>query len=154
MQGGDSRMQFTPRNPDFRSVVERYAAAQGYLRLLGAEIVALDPGLVAYRVGHRPDLVQQDGVFHGGVIGGVAEAAMGGAAKTLVEPGANVVGVEFKANFLAGAGGVAIIARGLVIRPGRSLIVCRADVVSVAEDGSEQLCAIGQGTMAVVNPRA
>jgi uncharacterized protein (TIGR00369 family) len=143
-----------PRNPDFRAFVERYVSAQLYLKLLGVALNRVEPGLVEFRVPFRADLGQQDGVVHGGVMGSLAEGAMGCAAATMVAAGANVVGAEYKVNLLAPGRGVAIIARGQVIKPGRRLMVCRADVFAVAEDGAEALCAIAQGTMAVVDPPA
>ena len=122
--------------------------------LIGVELGRIDPGEVEYRVAYRAELGQQNGFFHGGVVGGMAEAVMGAAAATLVAPGHNVVGAEYKANLLAPGLGPLLVARGSVVKPGRTLIVCRADVVVIAEDGSETLCAIGQGAMAVVAPRA
>ena len=35
-----------PRNPEFRSFVENYFAAQRYLGLLGVELARVEPGLV------------------------------------------------------------------------------------------------------------
>ncbi|MBK8175418.1 MAG: PaaI family thioesterase [Rhodospirillales bacterium] len=143
---------FEPRNPDFRAVLAHYVGAQNYLSLLGVELARVEPGEADYRVPYRADLVQQNGFFHGGVIGGIAEAVMGAAAATLVAAGANVVGAEYKINLLAPGQGVALLACGVVVRPGR-LIVCRADVFSLAEDGSRTLSAIAQGSMAVIAPR-
>lgn len=158
---------FEPRNPDFAASVRAYVAAQGYLALLGVGLGRIEPGLVDYRVAYRQDLGQQDGVFHGGVIGGIAEGVMGAAAASLVAAGANVVGAEYKLNLMAPGAGALLIARGRVMRPGRRLIVCRADVFSLADidaalddaslDGAgggpssrATLVAIAQGTMAVV----
>ena len=141
---------FEPRNPDFRAFVERYVSAQTYLALIGVELNRVEPGLAEYRVPFRPDLGQQDGVFHGGVIGGIAEAVMGAAAATLVEAGVNVVGAEYKVNLVAPGRGAAVLARGEVIKPGRRLVVCRADVFAVDHEGAETLCAIAQGAMALV----
>ena len=141
---------FTPRNSDYRTVVESYVSARGYLSLLGVELARLEPGLVEYRVPFRPELGQQNGFFHGGVIGGIAEAVMGAAATTLVAADRNVVGAEYKLNLLSPAVGPSLLARGDVVKSGRSLIVCRADVFVQTEDGNERLCAIGQGAMAVV----
>ena len=141
-----------PRNPEFRSFVENYFAAQRYLGLLGVELARVEPGLVEYRVPYRADIGQQDGFFHGGVVGGVAEGVMGAAAATLVDAGANVVGAEYKVNLVAPGRGAALLARGVVVKPGRRLIVCRADVLAVAADGAETLCAIAQGAMAVIDP--
>lgn len=142
-----------PRNPDFRSFVQRYVGAQGYLNLLGVELARVEPGLVEYRLPYKPELGQQDGVFHGGVVGGIAEGAMGAAAASLVAPGHNVVGAEYKVNLLAPGLGT-LLARGTVVKSGRKLMICRADVYAQRPDGSETLCAIAQGTMAVVEPAA
>ncbi len=139
-----------PRNPDYRAVVESYVAAQNYLRLIGVELARLEPGSVDYRVPFRTELGQQNGFFHGGVIGGVAEAVMGAAAFTLVEAGHNVVGAEYKLNLLSPGVGTALLARGTVVKPGRTLIVCRADVFVETAEGEMRLCAIAQGAMAVV----
>jgi uncharacterized protein (TIGR00369 family) len=143
--------QFEPRNPDFRAFVERYVAAQGFLQLIGVTLVRIDPGEVVFRVAYRPEVGQQNGVFHGGVLGSVAEAVMGAAAATLAPAGDNVVGAEYKVNLLAPAAGVAVLAHGHVLKPGRRLIVCRADISSVDADGHGSLCAIAQGAMAVVS---
>jgi uncharacterized protein (TIGR00369 family) len=141
---------FTPRNPKYRPAVEAYVAAQEYLRLIGVELARIAPGGVDYRVPFRNDLGQQNGFFHGGVVGSVAEAAMGAAAFTLVEAGQNIVGAEYKLNLLAPGRGPALLARGTVVKSGRTLIVCRADVYVETGEGEMRLCAIGQGSMAVV----
>lgn len=125
-------------------------AAQGFLRLIGVALARVDAGEVVFRLAYRTDLGQQDGVFHGGVIGSVAEAVMGAAAATLAPAGSNVVGAEYKVNLLAPAAGAALLAHGRVMKPGRRLIVCRADLSSVGADGQAGLCAIAQGAMAVV----
>lgn len=147
----------TPPDPDYDARVRRYVAAQPYLRLLDVELARLDPGLVEYRVRFRPELGQQDGVFHGGVVGGIAEAVMGAAAATVVPAGVNVVGAQYGVNLLAPAAGPVLLARGQVIRAGRRLIVCRAEVFSVDADQAEgggraRVCAIAQGSMAPVGP--
>ena len=82
----------------------------------------IEPGLAEYKLAYREDVGQQDGFFHGGLIGGIAEGA---AAATLVTAGANVVGAEYKINLLSPGRGTALLARGAVVRPGRRLIVCR-----------------------------
>lgn len=142
-----------PRNPEYRCFVARYVEAQRYLALLGVELARVEPGLVEYRLPYRADVGQQDGFFHGGVVGGIAEAVMGAAAATLVTAGANVVGAEYKVNLLSPGRGAALLARGTVVKPGRRLIVCRADILAVAADGAETLCAIAQGAMAVIEPQ-
>ncbi len=145
--------EFPARNPDYRQAVADHLATQGYVGLLGVRLTSVSPGRVEYQVPYRAELGQQHGVFHGGVIGGVAEGVMGAAAFSLVEAGADVVGVEYKCNLMAPASGSLLIARGIVIRAGGRLIICRADILSRDDAGKETLAAIGQGTMAVVRPR-
>jgi uncharacterized protein (TIGR00369 family) len=145
-----------PRNPEFAAFVARYVGAQGYLALLGVVLGPVAPGRVEYHLPFRPDLGQQDGVFHGGVIGGLAEGVMGAAAASLVAAGSNVVGAEYKVNLMAPGAGTRLIAVGEVIRAGRRLVVCRADVFCPADAadataaGTTPPIAIAQGTMAVV----
>ncbi len=143
-------MNWQPRNPDFRTFVERYVAAQGYLRLIGTELGRIEAGSVEIRVPYRADLGQQDGFFHGGVIGSVAEAVMGATAATMASANANVVGASYAVNLLSPAHGPLLLARGHVVKPGRRLIVCRADVFVRDADGDERLSAIAQGAMAVI----
>jgi acyl-coenzyme A thioesterase PaaI-like protein len=51
-----------------------------------------------------------------------------------------LIALEYKANFLAPAQGEKLLARGRVIRPGRTVTVCAGDVVAV-EGGHEKLVA-------------
>lgn len=142
------------RNPRFAEAVERHLAEQGYLGLLGATLARVEPGRVAYRVPFRAELGQQDGLFHGGVIGGVAEAAMGSAAQSVVDAGTNIVGASYRVDLLNPGIGDAIVADARVVKAGRTLIVCRVDVT--AEDGAggePKLIAIAQGTMVPIAPR-
>ena len=144
---------FKPRNPEYAAFLARYVTAQGYLAKLGVEFAGCAPGQAEYRLRYRPDLGQQNGFFHGGVVGGMAEAVMGAAAATLAAVGVNVVGAEYKVNLLAPAQGPLLIARGNVVKAGRMLIVCRADVLIADENGEERLVAIAQGAMAPVGER-
>ncbi|MFO1128597.1 MAG: PaaI family thioesterase [Rhodospirillales bacterium] len=144
---------FPARNPDFRQATAEYAAAQTFLGFIGVRVGAVAPGRAEYLLPYRPEVGQHHAVFHGGVVGALGEAVMGAAAFTLVEAGADVVGVEYKCNFMAPGAGVLLIARGIVLRAGGRLAVCRADILTRTEDGKESLTAIAQGTMAVVRPR-
>ena len=74
---------------------------------------------------------QQTGVVHAGVIAAIADSACGGAALTLMPPGSDVVSVEFKLNLLAPARGERFVARARVVRAGKTLSVCSADVIAI-----------------------
>lgn len=74
--------------------------------------------------------------MHGGVVTAIADSACGYATLSLLPAGAEVLTVEYKVNFLAPARGVRLVARGRVLRPGRTISVCSSDVVAV-DDGHE-----------------
>jgi uncharacterized protein (TIGR00369 family) len=91
-------------------------------------------------------LSQQHGFVHAGVIAAIADSAAGYAAMSLTPEGSEVLTVEFKLNLLAPARGDLLIARGSVLRAGRTLTVCEAAVVALQE-GEESQCAAALVTM-------
>src|SRR6266550_2298976 len=76
-------------------------------------------------------------------------ATCGYAAMTVVPASASVLTVEYKLNLVAPADGQRLIARGQVVRPGRTLIVTKADVFAINDD-KETLCALMQQTIIVM----
>lgn len=116
---------------------------------LGAVLEEVAPGRVAVRLPFREELAQQHGFLHAGVLAAVADSACGYAALSLMPLDAGVLSIEFKINMLAPAQGESVIARAEVIRAGRTVMVCRADVHAL-RDGSEKLVAAMQGSMMVV----
>jgi uncharacterized protein (TIGR00369 family) len=140
-----------PQNPSFRKFVEAYVAAQGFLCSIGTTIESIDAGTVVLKVPFNKTLSQHTGAFHGGVIGALSEAVMGACAASLVREDQTVVGAEYKVNFLSPAIGDALIAKGEVMKAGRSLTICRATLQCLQADGSLKLVAIAQGTMATIS---
>ena len=126
---------------------------QGLMQQLGVEIVRLAPGEAELRLPHSERVIQQQGGFHGGAIGALADVAGGYAAMTLAPEGDEVTTVEYKINFLAAFTGGELRARGRVVRAGRRLIVTTAEVTHRADDGTETACAVMQQTIAPVPRR-
>jgi len=141
--GGDP---FRVTDPAFEARIRDSFARQSFMRTLGAEVVAVSPGRCDIRVPWREGLGQQHGYFHAGVLGAIADSAAGYAAYTLMDAEDSVLSIEYKINLLRPANGVAVVARASVIRPGRSVTACAADVF-VERDGEEALCATAQLTM-------
>ena len=108
-------------------------ARQKAMTLIGASLAAIDAGESEIRLPYRADLTQQKGFVHGGIIGMIADTACGYAAFSLMPADASLVTVEYKINILAPARG-SLVARGKVIKAGRTLTVARAEVY--AEDGT------------------
>ncbi len=111
------------------------------MRLIGADLSLLAPGIVEITLPYRADLAQQNGYVHAGIVTTIADSAAGYAAYSLMPAGAEVLSVEFKVNLLRPAQGKSFLARAEVIKPGRTLTVARADVFGVAESGDRELVA-------------
>lgn len=116
------------------------------MNLIGAHLSLAEPGIIEITLPYRPDLTQQNGYLHAGIITTIADSACGYAAFTLMPPGAGVLSVEFKVNLLRPAKGDSFVARAEVIKAGKTLTVVRADVFALSED-RRTLIATMQGTM-------
>ncbi len=135
-----------PRDPAFARRVADSFARQGAMAHLGAELAAVGPGAVEIRLPYRAEVSQQHGFFHGGVVATIADSAGGYAAYSLMPRDASVLTVEYKINLVAPAKGQALVARGRVVKPGRTLSVTAVDVFAV-DGGRETLCAVMQQTL-------
>src|SRR5512136_570695 len=119
-------------------------AAQPFSRLLGAQLTAMSSGSVEITLPLAPNLLQQHGFAHGGVISYVADNALTFAGGSVLGPA--VLTAEYKINYLKPARGERLIARATVIGAGARQAVCRCDIWMVT--GNEQvLCATAQGTI-------
>lgn len=143
-------MSFTALDPAFAARVRASFARQAAMQLIGAELGAVEPGAVTIELPVRDDLTQQHRYVHGGIVGMIADSAGGYAAFTLMPPDASVLTVEYKINMLAPAAGLRLVARGTVIKPGRTLSIARADVFAVTAAG-EKLVATLQQTLMVMH---
>lgn len=64
-----------PRDPEYADRVRRSFDRQGAMRLLGAELCRVEPGQVEIAVPFRPEVSQQHGFFHGGVVSAALDSA-------------------------------------------------------------------------------
>ena len=138
--------QFQPKDPDYASRVRASFDLQQAMALIGAQLVVIEPGFVEIHLPHKPEITQQHGYIHGGVVGMIADSAAGYAANTLTPSDTSVLTVEYKLNLVAPADGQRLVARGEVIKPGRTLIITRAEVFAI-RDERWTLCAIMQQTI-------
>ncbi|RMD87471.1 MAG: PaaI family thioesterase, partial [Alphaproteobacteria bacterium] len=108
-------------SPQQREMIEGALAAQGFFRYLGTEIVEVDAGLCTLALSRRPELLQQNGYFHGGVIAYLVDNASAAAAATCLRAGQTVLTAEYKLNFLSPARGERLVCRAAVVRAGRRM---------------------------------
>ena len=125
---------FEPRDPNWESRVRASIARQAFMATLGVEVEHLAPGEVDLALPFRPDLTQQHGFFHAGTTTTIVDSAAGYAALSLYPKGTGVLTTEFKLNLLNPGRGERLVARGRVVKPGRTLTVCRGDVYGIEAD--------------------
>jgi uncharacterized protein (TIGR00369 family) len=143
--------EFVPKNPAFEQAVRESFSRQTMMATLGARIERLVPGEVHLGLPFPAGLCQQNGYLHAGAVASVADSANGYAAYTLAPPDTDVLAVEFKINLLAPAQGSSFLACGRVLRPGRTLTVCQAEVFAL--EGSERLLIATMLSTIIVRPR-
>jgi len=146
-------VSFAPADPQFESRTRASFARQGAMAHLGAVLESVAPGRVEIALPFRPELSQQHGFFHAGMIATIADTAGGYAGFTLFPADAGVLTVEFKINLVAPADGERALAVGEVLRSGRTLTVCRLDAF-VEKQGRRTHCATGLQTLMCVVGRA
>jgi len=121
-----------PADPEFASRIRASFGRQKAMALIGATLATVAPGAVEIALPFRDDVTQQKGFVHGGIIGMIADTACGYAAYSLMPADSSLVTVEYKINILAPAKS-SLLARGEVVKAGRTLTVARAEVY--AHDG-------------------
>jgi uncharacterized protein (TIGR00369 family) len=143
---------FEPVDPSFESRVRASFARQQLLATLGASLARVAPGEVDIALPFRAALSQQHGFLHAGALTSIVDTACGYAALTLMPPGAAVLSVEFKVNLLAPGKGDSFLARGRVLKAGRTISVCTGEVHASGR-GEERLVATMSATMMTVHGR-
>lgn len=143
---------FQPSDPDFeRRVRESYARSR-VMATIGASLSHVAPGEVDIVLPFREALSQQHGFLHAGITTTIVDTACGYAALTLMPAGAAVLTVEFKVNLLAAGDGERFVARGRVLKPGRTITVSTGEVIAV-KGREERLVATMNATMMTIRDR-
>ena len=138
-------------NSELFKRIESSFLRQGMMQNLGARLLRVEPGLCEVSLPHSERVSQQQGSFHGGAMGTLADIAGGYAALTLAPPDMEVTTVEYKINFLASFTGGELRAVGRVVKAGKRIIVTTAEVVHVDASGKQTACAVMQQTIVPVN---
>jgi uncharacterized protein (TIGR00369 family) len=130
--------------------IEASFLRQGMMQHLGARLLRVEAGLCEIALPYSERVTQQQGSFHGGAMGALADIAGGYAALTVAPPEAEVTTVEYKINFMAAFRNGELRATGRVVRAGKRIIVTTADVMHVDANGKESACALMQQTLVPV----
>ena len=143
-------MSPTQSVPQIMPRVQASFDRQGMMRALGARLISAEPGQCEIALPYSDKVTQQQGGFHGGAMGALADIAGGYAALTMAPDGMEVTTVEYKINFLAAFQGGELRARGRVVKAGKRIMVTTAEVFHVAPDSRETVCAVMQQTLVPV----
>ena len=134
-------------------IAQRVAASfarQGMMTHLEAKLIRVEPGEVEIALPYGDKVTQQQGGFHGGAMGAVADIAGGYAALTVLPEGMEVVTVENKINFLSGHQEGELRAVGKVVKGGKRIVVTTAEVFHLDPQGKKTMCAVMQQTLVPV----
>ncbi|MER6610342.1 PaaI family thioesterase [Streptomyces sp. NPDC000927] len=148
------RMRHEQASPAVQKRVQDSFDLQGLMSHLGAWINHIGPGRVHIVLPARPAVTQQHGYIHAGAVSAVADSAGGCAALTLFDEESEVLTVEYEINLLAPAADDHLEAIGTVLKPGRTLTVCRLEANGLQTDGVRELVANGQQALIRVNRTA
>ena len=134
-------------------VAQRVAASfarQGMMQHLEAKLIRVIEGEVEIALPYGDKVTQQQGGFHGGAMGALADIAGGYAALTVAPEGMEVTTVEYKINFLSSKQQGELRAVGKVVKGGKRIIVTTAEVFHLDAQGQPTLCAVMQQTLVPV----
>jgi uncharacterized protein (TIGR00369 family) len=138
---------FEPRNTDYRSRVETSFEQHPFVGYLGGALISVLPGAVDIALAFKPDLAQRYGQVDGGVVTSIADAAAHYAAMTLASADVRILTTELRVNLLRPAEQGRLVAKGRVVKPGRTLTICQADVT---EERNGQLIHVLTGLITVM----
>ena len=120
---------------------------QHFMHHIGADLTLIEPGRIEAELILEKQHQQHTGFAHGGLVATMADLVAGFAAVTLVPEGTGVVTVELKTSYLHPGVGQRLRAVGWVLKAGRRLHFCEAEVWC-----DDKLIAKATATMAVIEP--
>ena len=134
--------QFQPRDLSYADRVADAFRNESAAARWQAKLTAVSPGVAEITLPCREDLSAAVGATHRSIVAALLDDACALAALSLTSAGDVVTTAEYKLNFLAPASRSEVIARAEVIRPGRSITVCRADAFAHGQLTARMLATI------------
>jgi uncharacterized protein (TIGR00369 family) len=136
-----------PIKESYERALRRSIESAPFYQLLQITLDRIDIGFARFRMPFRKELIQVNGVVHGGAIASLADTAVAFALMTLIQRGQQVTTVEFKINFLAPVDKGIMIGEARIVNKGGKLVM--ADMEVKNEGG--KLLAKGLATYMILN---
>ncbi|WMN06995.1 PaaI family thioesterase [Marivirga arenosa] len=137
---------------DFKLRVEKFLERQEFMKHIGFDLSVIEEGRTEGWLDIKQIHKQQKGLVHGGVTATIADIVAGFAAYTTVPMDCHVVTAEIKVSYFKAGTGEKLHAIGTVIKKGRKLNFCEAEIYAVEGD-KKSLIAKATTTMAVITPQ-
>jgi acyl-CoA thioesterase len=118
-------MEITPERE--QAIREKFETNH-FPRMLGMEIDLIEPGRAVLGIEVRQELLQLQGVMHGGAIASLVDTAVAFAIVSVSQPEDRFTTVEMKVNYLSSIREGRVTADARLIRDGRRIIVADCDV--------------------------
>lgn len=132
---------FEPQDLDYRARVQASFSRQKMMQTIGAGLVSVSPGAVEIELPFNKHLTQQHGFLHAGAVATIGDTACGYAALSLAPADTAVLTIEYKINLVSPAIGSKLVARGHVIKPGRTITVSSGEIFALNGPTEEKLIA-------------
>ena len=126
-------------------------AKQGAMTTVGARLTHLARGQVHLCFDWAPALTQQHGFIHAGMMATVLDSACGYAGLSVMPLEAGVLSIEFKINLLAPAKGQSFRCEGVVLKPGRTIVVTEGRAYAIDGDQEKLVATMNCTLMALEN---
>jgi uncharacterized protein (TIGR00369 family) len=137
---------------DFKLRVKKFLERQEFMKHIGFDLSVIKEGRTEGWLDIQNIHKQQKGLVHGGVTATVADIVAGFAAYTTVPMDCHVVTAEIKISYFKAGMGDKLHAIGTVVKKGRKLNFCEAEIWAVEGD-KRNLIAKASTTMAVITPQ-
>lgn len=138
---------------DFETRVRDSFQRQKIMTTIGAALTRVNPGEVEIEMPFSPELTQQHGFLHAGIISTTLDSACGYAAYSVMPEDSAVLTIEFKVNLLSPGKGERFLFRGSVTKPGRTIMVADGQAFAFDAEGNARMIATMTGTMMVISGR-
>ncbi|GAB2947615.1 hypothetical protein GCM10027048_10730 [Hymenobacter coalescens] len=144
----------TTTDDDLTVRIRRKLQRQHFMHLIGADLTTIEPGRVQAELALEQQHQQQRGFAHGGLVATLCDLVAGFAAVTLIPDDHGMVTSDLKISYLYPGLGDRLVATGWVLKPGRRLHFCEAEVRAFGGQNPAEglLIAKASATMAVVEP--
>ena len=138
--------------PTRRAEILRESRDFPFFRLIGLEILDVEPGRSSAQVHWRPDLRQPAGLLHGGVVASLIDTAYAlllcDELRETFQAGGSLVTIDLRVKYLRPVSGGSITCTSQVSRMGRQII----HVDAVVTDDSTREVARGDAIYTTVTP--